>query len=72
MAAKMKFPFEADEVVISNTDAFFNDPHGNEVFVHVGDRLRPSNPTVHRFSEWFCRDDEAVRSDQRYRASRDH
>jgi len=61
MATKSKFPFEADEVVISNTDAFFNDPHGNEVFVHVGDRLRSSNPTVHRFPQWFCRDDEPLR-----------
>jgi len=66
MATKTKFPFEADEVVISNTHGFFTRPDGVDVFVHVGDRLRSSNPTVHRFPQWFCSDDQPVGSDQRY------
>ena len=70
MATKTKFPFLEDEVVIANESFVFTDPHGNDRMVHLGERMRSSNPTVRRFPEWFCRDDEPVRSDERNRASR--
>src|SRR5215213_4392442 len=54
------FPFEADEIVVANESFVFTNPAGNDVFVHVGDRLRSSNGTVHRFPQWFCRDGEPL------------